>query len=145
MTTPRTIATASLVASLALFAAATRASVEPAPSVYEAGSHYTATLHQRSSTWQLLPADGEDLTIQVDADCANDTSVPGGIWMLAHRSEGIVLRAPSATTLPAGHPGEVALIGCEEQRLGDRAPALRVPTRLIALLAEHSGAVYVGN
>lgn len=112
----------------------------PDAPAWEAGSHFTATLHQRSGLWRLHPADGHDLAVTVPAACGDLPAIPQGVWLLVHRADGLALAAPSTVALPAGHLGEVALRGCGQQ--GD---ALHLPAPLMELLAEHTGAIHVAD
>lgn len=138
---------ATLVAAMTLLAAAgsvaARANIAPPEPVYEAGSHYTATLHQRSGQWQLQPPDGQDLTVSVPAECTAGARIPEGVWLLVHGGDGqLVLQAPSWTAVPDGHTGTVSLRECGGAEDPD---ALRVPAQLIDWLAATTGAVYVDD
>jgi hypothetical protein len=112
------------------------------PSPYQAGSHYTAHLDQSTRQWELLPADGHDVRVSTPGQCAGSSApVPSGLWLVVRDAEGQpLLRAPSVTALPAGHPDEVALVSCASTPAG---PALAVPPVLIDWLVAQAGAVWI--
>jgi len=134
-------ASIAIVVSLALAATALTASAsQTAAPVWEAGSHFTATLHQRSNLWRLHPADGQDLAVTVPPGCGDAPAIPEGVWLLVHRGDGLVLQAPSSVPLPDGHEGAVEVRGC-----GGGDDALHLPAQLLDLLAEHTGAIHVAD
>ena len=72
--------------------------------------------------------------------CRAGPTPPPGLWLLSQDANGRPqLVAPSATPLPAGHPGRIALVGCGDAEAG----ALVVPDALADWLKQHSGAIYV--
>ena len=137
----------SLIVAAALALAAPGAGAAPASDldevgpVYQAGGQYTAILHAPSQQWRLVPADGAGLDIRPSAKCAESAEIPAGLWLLTRDAAGQpVLVAPSATSLPFGHSGQIALVPCGVP--GPRA-ALAVPPALIDWLGERTGAIYV--
>lgn len=112
--------------------------------VYLAGSQYTAVLQPQLQRWTLSPQTGPDLEIRSIAPCPHQT-VPGkGLWLIGRDAEGnLELIAPSATALPAGHSGRVALRSCETAGEPAGSPGYGVPGQVLELLAAHSGAVLV--
>lgn len=133
-------AIAALVLSGAAFAEPAENAIDP---VYLAGSQYTAVLQHGLQRWTLSPQTGPDLEIRSIAPCPHQT-VPGkGLWLIGRAADGsLELVAPSATLLPAGHSGRVALRSCEGA-VDPATPAYGVPGQVLELLAAHSGAVLV--
>jgi hypothetical protein len=115
--------------------------IEP---VYIEGGQYTARLFQSTRSWRLMPVDGQDLVItNPDIYCRTDAAAPKGLWLVARSPDGRVeLRAPSATTLPDGHAGQIDLLPCGAD--GDTT-ALHAPQALIDWLAAYNGAVYIDD
>ena len=134
-----------LAATLALASISTQASITPdvKDSVYIAGSHYTAVLHQHTQDWTLTPLDGHDLSVSAaGTGCIAGGSIPAGLWLVTRSADGTVeLTAPSGTELPQGFPAEVALTACGDTH-GD-GPYVAAPQELIEWLSERSGAVLV--
>jgi hypothetical protein len=133
-----------LVAAAALpgHAAATiERSLEP---VYASASQYTAVLLPKSGLWRLMPLDGGDFEVRSEP-CPHSTQPARGLWLIGRDADGRPeLVAVSATPLPAGHAGRVALRACDDPALNDGSrPAYGVPGALLAMLAETSGAVLV--
>lgn len=115
---------------------------EDAGAVYLAGGQYTASLEQTSGHWHLLPVDAADR--EVVSDCAQQVYLPAGVWLLNRDQHGNAeLVAPSGTALPPGHRERIALVSCEAA--GKQPNALRAPSDLIDWLAEHTGAILVGE
>lgn len=111
--------------------------------VFLEGTRYSAVLSPSQGAWRLLPAAGDDISLRVSADCGAAASLPRGLWLLTRDSQGRpVLVAPSATPLPAGHPGHVRLVDCGP-RTADDEPALAVPSNLVQWLEHRSGVIYV--
>ena len=134
-----------LIAAAALAAPAPAAEPPADEAVFVEGARYDAVLRRHENAWRLLPADGADLKLQVAADCRVGLPPPRGLWLLTRDAEGRpALVAPSATPLPAGHPGRIRLVGCGEA-VAPGEPALAVPARLARWLGEHSGAIYVAD
>lgn len=134
-----------LAATLALATASSQANIptELKDSVYVAGSHYTAVLHQQQQDWTLTPLDGHDLTVNAaGTGCTPGGAIPEGVWLVTRGDNGAVtLTAPSATELPAGFPAEIALSACGDTH--DGRPYVAAPKALIEWLSESSGAVLV--
>jgi len=128
-----------LIASLLLSSTASSGELDSNP-VYQAGSQYTAVLNSNNSQWNLLPSDGQDFAIKVEASCRSGSTVPAGLWLLTRDAAGRPeLLAPSQTQLPAGHSGHIPLVSCTD----DNSQALAVPASLIEWLGDNTGAVYV--
>ncbi|MEO6626019.1 MAG: hypothetical protein ABIN37_14475 [Burkholderiaceae bacterium] len=106
---------------------------------------YTATLDQNSQHWRLLPHEGQDVEMFSPArQCANDKPIPQGVWLVTRDDHGRPeLLAPSVTELPTGYSERVQLLACGER--GNGKPALSAPQILIDVLAERTGAIYVGG
>jgi hypothetical protein len=112
--------------------------------VYLESSQYTATLQPQLQRWTLAPQIGGDLEIRSTAPCPHQVVPSKGLWVIGRDAEGgIELIAPSATLLPAGHSGRVALRSCDAAGDTTSGPAFGVPERVLELLAAHSGAVLV--
>ena len=132
------------IAGLALsVGAAANVPVESLAPVYIEGGQYTAVLSQRTQAWRLLPQDGIDLAVSSNgAGCHAGGHVPAGVWIVTSDAQGRpVLTAPSATELPAGHPGQVALRACGEP--ADGRPYIAAPQGLIDWITYNTGAIYV--
>lgn len=116
--------------------------VAAAQPALQPGSHYTAHLDQSTRQWELLPADGHDVQVRTPGDCAGPSApLPAGLWLVGRDADGQpLLRAPSVTALPAGHPDEVALVACASTTAG---PALAAPPVLIDWLVAQAGAVWI--
>jgi len=132
----------------ALFATAFAGNAKTTPEfapVYRAGSEYTATLSIRDQRWQVAPLVGAELNVQSDVLCPRATLPPKGLWIVGRDAEGRPeLIAPSATLLPPGHSGRVALRACDDPALRDGSQsALGVPAMVLQRLATSSGAVLV--
>jgi len=112
--------------------------------VYIAGSQYTAMLQPQLHSWTLSPQTGADLEIRSDAPCPRQVVPSKGLWVIGRAADGsIELIAPSATLLPEGHSGRIALRSCEAASDASAGPAFGVPERVLEILATHSGAVLV--
>jgi hypothetical protein len=115
--------------------------------VYAIGSQYTATLSAARQLWRLTPLDGNDIEVRSESLCPH-SALPGkGLWLVGRDADGRAeLVAVSATLLPDGHSGRVALRRCDDPTLNDAAePAYGVPAPLLDMLVEHSGAVLVDD
>lgn len=115
----------------------------------EAGSGiqpHSAVFHAREQRLQLQPTDGADVEIRVlDPRCAAGATPPAGLWMVTRDGDGQPhLLAPSATSLPPGHGGQIRLAPCG-QRAGDDAPQLVLPEPVIDLLADRAGLVLIAD
>ena len=136
-----------LLSLLLAFAAGPVAGGEPVADegIFVEGSRYSAVLDPAGARWRLLSADGADLNLRVRPDCRGGRPPPPGLWLLTRDAQGRpALVAPSATPLPAGHPGQVALVACG-QALPAGLPALQVPADIIQWLDQRSGVVYVAR
>ena len=111
--------------------------------VFVEGARYSAVLHRQQGAWRLMPAAGEDMTLRVAPDCGSAATLPRGLWLLTRNGLGQPeLVAPSATPLPAGHPGHVRLVDCRQSAPGAE-PAVAVPPGLVQWLERRSGVIYV--
>lgn len=126
---------------LSLAALAPARAVPPADdAVFVEGSRYDAVLSASRGDWRLLPLTGSDLRLRLSGPCRAGVAPPPGLWLLSQDADGRPeLIAPSATPLPAGHPGRIPLVGCGD----DGADGLPVPAALADWLQQHSGAIYV--
>src|SRR5690606_30198807 len=107
------------------------------------GSRYSAGLHPRAGAWRLLRLAADPVRLQVPQSCHAGDAPPPGLWLLTRdAADRPQLLAFSSTPLPADHPGEVALVPCDQPLPEDR-PALAVPDALVDWLGQHSGAIYV--
>lgn len=140
----RLMLAALLTSSLATFAAAAAAPAAD-DAVFLEGTRYNAVLSRGERAWRLLPATGNDLRLQVAQDCRTGAAPPRGLWLLTRDSQGRPeLLAPSATALPAGHPGHIRLVDCGQPIAAGEA-ALAVPAGLVDWLQQNSGSIYVGH
>lgn len=110
----------------------------------QSGAEHTVELDPGGRHWRLLPLLGSPLEITLGEHCPlADTPLPPGLWLLTRDADDQpVLLAPSATTLPAGHSGVVALHDCDAAPDG-RGHRLAVPAALSELLSSHGGTVLV--
>lgn len=115
--------------------------------VYAQAGQYTATLHSQSQHWNLSPLAGDELEIRGGELCPRTEMPPQGLWLLARDEAGRAeLVAPSATLLPAGHSGRVALRACDDPELRNASvKAYGVPQQVLDLLVANSGAVLVDD
>ena len=106
---------------------------------------YTAALQQHARQWHLLPLRGEQIEVsERAANCANNSSVPNGLWFVTQDSAGkLQLVAPSVTKLPAGFPDNVALRSCGEQ--ADTRTTLFVPAQALDWIAQNAGTVLIDD
>jgi hypothetical protein len=131
-----------LLAALLSFAGLAPASATPPAdeAIFVEGSRYDAVLSASRGDWRLLPLTGSEVRLRLAEACRAGPTPPPGLWLLSRDAAGRPeLVAPSATALPAGHPGRIPLVGCGE----DDARALAVPDALADWLQQHSGAIYV--
>lgn len=113
--------------------------------VFVEGTRYDAVFNGPARRWRLLPAQGPELRLRVADTCHLGSAPPPGLWLVTRDGNGRpTLVAPSATTLPPGHPGQVRLLDCDEAATGP-LPALAVPRVLLDWLSEHSGSIYVAR
>ena len=111
--------------------------------VFVEGARYSAVLSRGERAWRLLPAAGAELRLNVAADCQAGAAPPRGLWLLSVDAQGRPeLVAPSATPLPAGHPGHVRLVACD-QPIAEGEAAMALPDRLVEWLQQNSGSIYV--
>ncbi len=110
--------------------------------VFVEGARYDAVFDGRAGRWRLLDSDGRDVAVRVSDRCRGGALPPPGLWLLTRDAAGQPeLQAFSATPLPAGHPGRVALASC-----GDTpADALPLPAGVLAWLQDQSGVIHVGR
>lgn len=130
-----------LAALLSLAGLAPASAAPPADEdIFVEGSRYDAVFVASRGYWRLLPLTGADVRLRVADACRTGPTPPPGLWLLTQDAAGRPqLVAPSATPLPAGHPGRIPLVGC-----GDAdSVALAVPQALADWLRHHSGAIYV--
>lgn len=108
------------------------------------GAEHTVETDPSARHWQLRPLQGSPLELTLGDQCPLPTSpLPRGLWLLTRDAQDRpVLLAPSATPLPAGHPGLVMLDDCDADHAG-QPHRLAVPTALNELLASHGSAVLV--
>jgi hypothetical protein len=113
--------------------------------VFVEGARYTAVLSRGANSWRLLPAAGGELRLNVAEHCRAGQAPPRGLWLLTLDGRGRPqLVAPSATPLPAGHPGHIRLVGCDQPVAAGEA-SLALPPGLIAWLQQNSGTIYVAH
>jgi len=136
---PRTRLSATALALLALSSAAstaTQAAIEPVP-----GS-YSAQLRPDARRLRLFDPSGAVLDLSFEG-CGESVQLPAGLWLLSRDSAGQpVLLAPSATALPRGHLGAVAVSTCTS---GADPTALRLPAALLQTLEDHASAIFVSE
>lgn len=128
---------------------ATHAAAAAAPvaddAVFLEGTRYSAVLSRSQGAWRLMPAGGSDIKLHVSPDCDTGADLPRGLWLLTRDAAGQPqLVAPSATPLPAGHPGHVRLVDCDRP-VADREGSLALPPSLVQWLEHRSGAIYVAQ
>lgn len=141
----RSLRSLCLVTGLALAAsAAVAGELDP---VYAHAGQYTATLDRNGHAWQLTPIVGEALEVRSSGLCPSTARPTPGLWIIGRDAEGRPeLIAPSATLLPAGHSGRVALRSCDDPALrASRVEAYGVPGKVLEWLAEEAGAVLVDD
>lgn len=130
---------AALAAALAISPLVTHAKPRSVDELFLPGS-YTAVLQVRAQAWQLLDTAGAVTRIDV-SDCGPRITLPAGLWLLTRDHAGTPkLVAPSATPLPLGHSGEIALAACGEARSTD---TLQLPAALITALESHASTILV--
>jgi hypothetical protein len=136
-----------LAAALVLPLAATARIERTLEPVYSSGNQYTASLSAAQQLWRITPLDGNDAEYRAELPCPHSTTPAKGLWLLGRDAEGRAeLVAVSATLLPEGHSGRVALRDCDDPALNDaQQPAFGVPAPVLAVLVEHSGAVLVDD
>lgn len=123
--------------------AATAAAPAADDAVFLEGTRYSAVLSRSQGAWRLLPADGGDIRLRVSPDCGTGAGLPRGLWLLTRDAAGRPeLVAPSATPLPAGHPGHVRLVDCD-RAVTEGEAALALPPGLVQWLEHRSGSIYV--
>jgi hypothetical protein len=113
--------------------------------VYIASSQYTAILEPELQRWTLAPQVGSDLQILNTTPCARQTVPSKGLWLIGRDADGgLELVAPSATLLPEGHSGRIALRSCAAAA-GSEVESFGVPDQVLELLADNTGAVLVDD
>lgn len=120
------------------------ARIEP---VYAEAGQYTASLSARTQSWRLSPLVGQAIDVRPGELCPHTAVPPKGMWIVGRDDSGQPqLVAPSATLLPEGHAGQVALRACDDPELRDsRVAAYGVPRQVLQWLADQSGAVLVND
>lgn len=105
---------------------------------------YSAVLHVQQGSWQVLDPSGASLQVEATG-CPGNPLLPQGLWLLTRDAAGAPeLIAPSATRLPAGHAGRIALRACGSAQSGrDAAASLQVPEALIATLEQNASAILI--
>ena len=149
ISTRLTCCASALIALLAM-AASPAATAEPIESsltpVYVASSQYTAILEPSLQRWTLAPQVGSDLQIRSVTPCAHQTVPAKGLWLIGRDANGgLELVAPSATLLPEGHSGRIALRSCETATAVNGVKSYGVPDQVLELLADNTGAVLVDD
>lgn len=128
-----------IAAALAISPVITHAKPRSVDELFLPGS-YTAVLQMRAQAWRLLDTAGAVIHIDVSG-CGPRITLPAGLWLLTRDHSGTPkLVAPSATPLPVGHRGEVALAACGDSRSTD---TLQLPAALIATLESHASTILV--
>lgn len=150
MNSPITRALSGIAAALIALSASSAATAEPIETsltpVYIASSQYTAILEPSLQRWTLAPQVGSDLQIRNVTPCAHQTVPAKGLWLIGRGADGgLELVAPSATLLPEGHSGRIALRSCETAASEDGIKAYGVPDQVLDLLADNTGAVFVDD
>lgn len=109
-------------------------------------SQYNAVLSTRAGRWQLFDHEGPRLQFEANG-CRSSALLPPGLWLLTRDAEGQpVLVAPSATPLPAGHSGQIAIRPCGSLQEGrDPASSVQLPEPLIATLEQHASAILIAR
>jgi hypothetical protein len=127
---------ATLALGLSLSAQATPRSAQE---IFLAGS-YGARLQTSEQRWQLFDDEGAVTRLQFEG-CGARVELPPGLWLLTRDQAGAPkLIAPSATALPPGHAGEIALAACGQAA---SANTLQLPAALIATLESHASSILV--
>jgi hypothetical protein len=115
--------------------------------VYAHAGQYTASLDRDSQRWQLTPIVGEVQEIRSSELCPSTARPLPGLWLVGRDAEGRPeLVAPSATLLPQGHSGRVALRACDDPALQSaQVDAYGVPGKVLEWLVREAGAVMVDD
>jgi hypothetical protein len=141
--------TAALILSLAAAnaGAASAATPNALTPVYAHAGQYTASLDRDSQRWRLTPIVGEVQEIRSAELCPSTARPAPGLWLVGRDAAGRPeLIAPSATLLPQGHSGRVALRACDDPALHSaRVEAYGVPGSVLEWLAREAGAVMVDD
>jgi hypothetical protein len=134
----------SLVVALVAIGSSSAAISREEPAYFEAGQ-YSATLNQNTHEWRLRPISGDDVDIiDHSSTCANQQSIPRGVWLVTHDDSGhLQLVAPSATELPSGFPAQLSLSACEEGN--DARAHVSVPQLVLEWLANNAGSVLIDD
>lgn len=143
-----------LIATLILASTAAYAMANPSPAAVEAplqdapvlATQYSAVLHARSGQWQLFDAAGHRLQFRAEG-CPSNPYLPHGLWLLTRdAADQPELIAPSATPLPAGHDGRIALRPCgSPQEDRDVTGSLQLPAAFLATLEQHGNAILISE
>lgn len=131
--------------SLTLLASAHAQAPESLLPQYTAGIDYTATLDARDQHWELQPQAGSAQVIAGETFCPRGVEPPTGLWLVGRGENGkLELIAPSATLLPAGHSGRVAIRSCDDPELRQGlVQAYGVPSTVYDNLANEHGSVFI--
>jgi hypothetical protein len=115
--------------------------------VYADAGQYSASLDRESHLWRLAPIVGETVEVRPAELCPSTTRPAPGLWLVGRDAEGRPeLIAPSATLLPAGHSGRVALRACDDPALREAGvDAYGVPGLVLEWLTDQAGAVMVDD
>ncbi len=140
----RSLLLASLLTLSATVGAQSASEITP---VYAEAGQYTATLRSTHQHWQLAPIAGDPVEIRADQLCPRTAVPPRGLWVLGRDDSGRAeLVAPSATLLPQGHSGRVALRACDDPELRSaKVEAYGVPQQVLDLLLANTGAILVDD
>lgn len=132
---------------IAFGAAAQAAGDHPLHPVYAEAGQFTATLDRSEHAWRLAPIGGEAVEVRGVELCPSTVQPSAGLWFIGRDADGRPeLVAPSATLLPEGHSGRVALRACDDPELRSaRVEAYGVPGQLLGWLASEAGAVMVDD
>ena len=129
----------------ALIASANAQAPESLLPQYTAGIDYTASLDARDQHWELQPQAGNAQVIAGESFCPRGVEPPIGLWLVGRDGDGkLELIAPSATLLPSGHSGRVAIRSCDDPELRQgRVQAYGVPSTVYDNLANEHGSVFI--
>lgn len=132
---------------IALIGSASAQAPEALLPQYTAGIDYTASLDARDQHWELQPQAGEAKVIAGEAFCPRSVEPPQGLWLVGRDANGnLELIAPSATLLPAGHSGRVAVRSCDDPDLRNGlVEAYGVPGAVYENLSNEHGSLLIHN
>ncbi|MCK7593450.1 hypothetical protein [Pseudomarimonas salicorniae] len=115
--------------------------------VYAEAGQFTAMLDRDAQQWRLAPIVGEAIDVRSAELCPSTIRPVPGLWLVGRDEQGQPqLIAPSATLLPEGHSGRVALRRCDDPALREASvEAYGVPGKVLDWLVSESGAVLVDD